>query len=185
MGSGNEDAPDTDNSHYNQLETDPYHSQFHTTNTPSPSPEAKLDCPAWKMFSETSSSSLTIPTLSRTPTMLIPIPRTDIKTSTWNINGINSVKMVAVCWLFEAMNLDVLVLTDSRQTTSETSAYTQQATLLLPPDTQVRHSPLPTSGKGTWVGGQLVIVSHRWSDSISNFWTDDTHLGLVTALTLK
>ena len=94
--------------------------------------------------------------------------RVDIKVNTWNINGGLPNKLTAICWLFEAINTDVLVLTDTRLIESETELITRQAQKLLPLGTQYRHAPIST-GRGTRIGGQLIIVTQRWSGSIMNF----------------
>ena len=101
-----------------------------------------------------------------------------------DINGGLPNKLTAICWLFEAMNTDVLVLTDTRLIESETELITRQAQKLLPLGTQYRHAPIST-GRGTRIGGQLIIVSQRWSGSIMNFWKDESPFGLVTSLTLR
>ena len=72
--------------------------------------------------------------------------------------------------------MDVLVLTDTRLTESESVYITEQAKALLPPGTQLRHAPISASGKGTRIGGQIVIISHRWSNAIANFSRDDSPL---------
>ena len=102
----------------------------------------------------------------------------------WGLNK-HKQKLTSICWLFSALQIDVLVLTDTRLLESETFHITEHAKALLPPGTQFRHAPISSSIKGTRIGGQLVIISHRWSGAIANFSKDDSPFGLVTTLTLK
>ena len=169
----------------NLLPTYPFHSHFNQQPYIIQPPECPLTSAAWSSLLTSASQSLHAPTLNRTPTIDIPHPRTDIKTATWNINGLNTIKFTAVCWLFAALKIDVLVLTDTRQLTTESSFFTRQASKLLPAGTQVRHSSLSPHQKGHRIGGQLILISNKWSDSIINFWSDDSNFGLVTTLTLR
>ena len=81
--------------------------------------------------------------------------------------------------------MNVLVLTDTRLLESKTFHITEQAKAFLPAGTQFRRAPISSSVKGTRIGGQLIIISHKWSGAIANFSRDDSLLALVTTLTLE
>ena len=139
----------------------------------------------WRFNNTTASDQLQIRTLTKqTSTESTPL-REDIKVTTWNINGSTKKdKITNICWLFSALRMDVLVLTDTRLLETETSFVTQQIQSFLPSGTQIRHAPIG-SGKGTRIGGQLIIISPKWSGAIASFTKDASPYGLVTSLILK
>ena len=49
---------------------------------------------------------------------------------------------------------------------------------------RLAHSPLPSGGSGRKIGGQLIIISPKWSASITDFKKDETGLGILTGLYL-
>ena len=151
--------------------------------------EAKVDSAIWDYHNNNMHNTLDIKSIIRAEVISSDNRSgVDIQAATWNINGglhQHRQKFTSICWLFSAAQMDVLVLTDTRLTESESVYITKQAKALLPPGTQLRHAHISASGKGTRIGGQIVIISHRWSNAIANFSRDDSPFGLVTALTLK
>ena len=83
--------------------------------------------------------------------------------------------------------MDYLCLQDTRQTKREGLAIASTIRELLPPGTLVLQAPITKAHPSdpSPIGGQMVIISHRWSNHANNWYTDPTHRGLLTGITLS
>ena len=101
---------------------------------------------------------------------------TDFQAGTLNIGGSLRERITDISFIFAATQIDYLCLQDTRQTGREGLAIANTIRVLLPPGTLVlqapivktRHSDLPP------IGGQLIIISHRWSHYANNWYADPT-----------
>ena len=92
-------------------------------------------------------------------------------------------KITDLCYQFSAYRLDVLCLQDTRQLEKDVPFINSLIKDLLPSGTEIRHAPLQ-SYSGRRVGGQIIIISPKWSASITDFKKDETGLGVLTGLYL-
>ena len=110
---------------------------------------------------------------------------TDMQLATLNIGGLGPsyMKITDLCYQFSAYRLDVLCLQDTRQLEKDVPFINSLIKDLLPSGTEIRHAPLQ-SYSGRRVGGQIIIISPKWSASITDFKKDETGLGVLTGLYL-
>ena len=111
----------------------------------------------------------------------------DMQVATLNVGGLGTsyMKVTDLCYQFAAFRLDVLCLQDTRQTEQEAPFITKIIKDLLPAGTEVRHAPLSSLGQGKRIGGQINIISPKWSSSICDFRKDPTGFGVLTGLYLQ
>ncbi len=109
-----------------------------------------------------------------------------IKICSLNINTLSHNKTMYVCWLFNALDIDVLILIDTRQDDSS-SQYYKRLIHYYHPDTAICISPCLSLGTtaATRVGGQLIIVRSKWSSNMSPYKPDHTKLGIISSITLN
>ena len=95
---------------------------------------------------------------------------TDMQLATLNIGrlGPSYMKITDLSYQFSAYRLDVLCLQDTRQLEKDVPFINSLIKDLLPSGTEVRHAPLPAYS-GRRVGGQIIIISPKWSASITDF----------------
>ena len=110
----------------------------------------------------------------------------DMQVATLNVGGLGQsyMKVTDLCYQFSAYRLDVLCLQDTRHTEKDVPFINTLIKDLLPSGTEIRHTPLPSGGSGRRIGGQLIIISPKWSASITDFKKDETGLGILTGLYL-
>ena len=90
-------------------------------------------------------------------------------------------------YLFAATNMDYLGLQDTRQTKREGQTIAATIRELLPPGTLVLQAPITKlrPSDPAPIGGQLVILSHRWSHQANHWYADPTGRGLLTGITIS
>ena len=76
-----------------------------------------------------------------------------------------------------------MVLTDTRHREYVCNHYTTCTKEILGPHARCLHSPV--SGHKSSVGGQIIVVSHTWSGSMYDHFTDPSGLGLVSGIKLS
>ena len=83
--------------------------------------------------------------------------------------------------------MDYLCLQDTRQTKREGLAIANTIRELLPPGTLVLQAPITKTRPSdpSPIGGQMVIISHRWSNHANHWYADPTQRGLLTGITLS
>ena len=83
--------------------------------------------------------------------------------------------------------MDYLCLQDTRQTKREGLAIANTIRTLLPPGTLIFQAPIskqrPTDPSP--IGGQIILISHRWSHHANHWYQDPTQRGLLTGITLS
>ena len=94
-------------------------------------------------------------------------------------------KVTDLCYQFSAYRLVVLCLQDTRHTKKDVPFINTLIKDLLSSGTKICHSPLPSGGSGREIGGQLIIISPKWSASIADFKKNETGLGFLTGLFVK
>ena len=89
----------------------------------------------------------------------------DFQAGTLNIGGSLRERITDIAYAFAAAHLDYLCLQDTRQTKREGLAVASTIRELLPPGTLILQAPIskPRPSDPPPVGGQMVIISHRWS----------------------
>ena len=101
----------------------PDHLGFVPYDYPILSVEGKVDSDIWKYHNKHINSAINIKSIIREEAISSDNPsRIGIQAATWNINGglhKHRQKFTSICWLFSALQMDVLVLTDTRLTESE------------------------------------------------------------------
>jgi len=109
-----------------------------------------------------------------------------IKVCSFNINTLSHNKTMYICWLFDALEIDVLILIDTRQDDAS-SQYFKRLIHYYHPDAAVCISPCLSLGTtaATRVGGQLIIVRSKWSSNMSPYKPDHTKLGIISSITLN
>ena len=158
--------------------TEPADSPAHAPSTPSLDPTEHLSpttASTWQsrpypVTSPSNSSSPRWQQLIQDPTELdilsysTGLP-TDFQTGTLNIGGSLRERITDIAYAFAATHLDYLCLQDTRQTKREGLAIASTIRELLPPGTLIFQAPISKSRPSDPppVGGQMVIISHRWS----------------------
>ena len=144
---------------------------------------------------------LTIPSSSTSPrwSQLIQDPseldiksyscgqETDLNAGTLNIGGSLRERITDITFTFAAAQMDYLCLQDTRQTKREVLIIANLIRDLLPPGSLVIQAPI-TKAKPSDpppIGGQMILVSHRWSHHANQWYTDPTQRGLLTGITLS
>ena len=112
---------------------------------------------------------------------------TDFQAGTLNIGGSLRERITDIAYSFAATQLDYLCLQDTRQTKREGLAIASTIKELLPPGTLVLQAPISKTRPSDPppIGGQLVIISHRWSHHANHWFVDPTQRGLLTGITLS
>ena len=111
---------------------------------------------------------------------------TDFQAGTLNIGGSLRERITDIAYAFAATQLDYLCLQDTRQTKREGLAIASTIRELLPPGTLVLQAPISKTRPSDPppIGGQMVIISHRWSHHANHWYADPTQRGLLTGITL-
>jgi len=137
------------------------------------------------------SNFLIILTVCLGATTHVPVSYSDLKVCTLNTNSLTDSKYIAILALTQHLAIDVFILTDTRHLDSSTRFLTSQAKLLLGPHIKVLHSPVQSLRVGKKakatpnVGGQIIIITTKWTGTVSHHYFDPTNLGLVSSVTLS
>jgi hypothetical protein len=98
----------------------------------------------------------------------------DFRAGTLNIGGSLRDRVTDITFAFAATQLDYLCLQDTRQTKREGLIIANTIRELLPGPSD----PPP-------IGGQIILISHRWSHYANHWYTDPTQRGLLTGFTIS
>jgi hypothetical protein len=92
-----------------------------------------------------------------------------------------------ITYLFATTDMDYLGLQDTRQTKRKGQSIAATIRELLPPGTLVIHAPITKArlSNPAPIGGQLIIISKRWSHHANHWYADPTGQGLLTGITLS
>ena len=112
---------------------------------------------------------------------------TDFQAGTLNIGGSLRERITDIVYSFAATQLKYLCLQDTRQTKREGLAIARTIRELLPPETLVLQASINKTRPSDPppIGGQMVIISNRWSHHANNWYADPTQRGLLTGITLS
>ena len=159
-----------------------------TTNSPTSSP-ASLDIDynwqprPYPVITPSHSSSPRWQQLTQDPTELDILSYStglpsDFQAGTLNIGGSLRARITDIAYSFAATQMDYLCLQDTRQTKREGLAIASTIRDLLPPGTLVLQAPITKARPSdpSPIGGQMVIISHRWSNH-ANHWYADPPIG--------
>ena len=85
--------------------------------------------------------------------------------------------------------MDYLCLQDTRQTKRERLIIANLIRELLTPGSLVLQAPIvkakPWDPPPPPIGGQIIIISHRWSHHANQWYTDPTQRELLTGITIS
>ena len=111
----------------------------------------------------------------------------DFNAGTLNVGGSLRDRITDITYLFTATNMDYLCLQDTRQTKREGQAIATTIRELLSPGTLVLQAPVTKTHhfNPPPIGGQLILISHRWSNHANHWYTDPTIRGLLTGITIS
>ena len=109
-------------------------------------------------------------------------PPPDFNAGTLNVGGSLRDRITDITYLFAATNMDYLGLQDTRQTKREGQTIAATIRELLPPGTLVLQAPITKTrpSNPAPIGGQLIIISKRWSHHANHWYADPTGRGLLT-----
>ena len=112
---------------------------------------------------------------------------TDFNAGTLNIGGSLRVRITDITFAFAATQMDYLCLQDTRQTKREGLIIANLIRELLPPGSLVLQAPIVKAKPSDPppIGGQMIIISHRWSHYANQWYTDPTQRGLLTGITIS
>ena len=112
---------------------------------------------------------------------------TDFQAGTLNIGGSLRNRITDITFTFAATRMDYLCLQDTRQTKREGLAIASTIRELLPPGTLVFQAPITKlrPSDPPPIGGQMILISHRWSHHANHWYHDPTQRGILTGITLS
>ena len=147
------------------------------------SPEAEEPLHPLQLLLETLPASLDIHHLTTDMT------GADIRICTLNVNTISHSKLPNILSFIKLNDIDVMICTDTRHATSSCKFYTNQIKKLLGKQTRVLHSATAAhenkKAQAKAVGGQIIILTKKWSKSLISHFSDPSQLGIVSGLYLK
>ena len=114
----------------------------------------------------------------------------DIRIGTLNCHGLGLsdtsaglLKLSNIAWFFLATDIDFLFLQDTQHTEEEGRDAFHKLGTILPPSYQFRQYGCdPLSNQRT--GGQMVLISPRWSANVDDTYKDPSKLGLLFGINI-